>query len=666
MKRCLRFCACLSLLCLTFPAFADELRYAFITADKREGGLTLERHADGRRTVDFQFNDRGRGPKTREEFRLGPAGVPITYSATGRAYMGSAVAEKYSLANGKARWTASGEHGESQVDAPHLYVAVNGSPAASAMAARSLLAAADNTLPALPGGQLSIRRIQSIPVKRNDAKMEVTLYAISGVDLGPELIWLDPENELFGQHYGWSALVREGWEGSAPQLWQVQQSAEFVLLETLAKQLARQPSTPVAFRNVRVFDSLTGKTSAPATVYVFLDRITRIDASNSAPAADIESIDGTGHTLLPGLADMHDHLSGWRALMQIAGGVTTARDLANDNMSLLDLQTRIESGKLVGPRIHRAGFIDGKSPFTAPTGNVAATLEEALAKTDWYADRGYTQLKLYSSLPPEWVEPIARAAHERGMRVSGHIPAFMTAAQAVRAGYDEINHMNMVLLNFVAGPRDDTRTPVRFIAVGERAGALDLESAQVRDFIGLLKERGTVVDTTVTIFETLFLSKPGAMSPSYAAIADHLPIATQRRYRAGSLDIKPADEAKYAAAFQTMLRMVAKLHAAGVPLVAGTDDMAGFTLHRELELYVQAGIPASRALQIATIDAQRLLHADQSFGSVAPGKIADLILVRGDPSANISDIRNVRLVMKSGTVYEPDELYRAIGVKPFD
>ncbi len=665
MKRFVRFGACLSLFCLALPAFADELRYAFITADKREGGLTLERNADGRRSVDWQFNDRGRGPKIREEFRLDQAGLPIGYRATGRAYMGSAVEETYDLAKGKARWTASGERGERQVDAPHLYLAVNGSPAASTLNARSLLAAAGNTLPALPGGQLSIRRIQSISLQREGAGMEVTLYAISGVDLEPEFIWLDADRELFGQHNGWSALMREGWEASAPELWKVQQSADFALLESLAAQLARKPQGPVAFRNVRIFDSLTGQTSAPATVYVFRDRIARIDSANAAPPADMESIDGTGHTLLPGLADMHDHASSWRSLMQIAGGVTTVRDLANDNAALLDLQTRIDGGQLVGPRIHRSGFIDGKSPFTAPTGNVAATLEEALAKTDWYADRGYTQLKLYSSLPPEWVEPIARAAHERGLRVSGHIPAFMTAEQAVRAGYDEINHINMVLLNFVAGPRDDTRTPVRFIAVGERAGTLDLESAPVRDFIALLKERGTVVDPTVAIFEGLFLSKPGAVSPPYRAIADHLPIATQRRYSAGVLDIKPANETKYAAAFQTMLGMIGKLHAAGVPLVAGTDDMAGFTLHRELELYVQAGIPAPRVLQIATIDAQRLMRADQSLGSVTAGKLADLILVRGDPSANVSDIRKVRLVMKNGVIYEPDALYRAVGVKPF-
>jgi len=163
----------------------------------------------------------------------------------------------------------------------------------------------------------------------------------------------------------------------------------------------------------------------------------------------------------------------------------------------------------------------------------------------------------------------------------------------------------------------------------------------------------------------MYASRAGEFQPPFAMVADHMPIAIQRALKAGVLDITASNEKQYAAAMPAMLRLIGKLHEAGIPLVAGTDDIAGFTLHREMELYVKAGIPAPRVLQIATIDAIRLLEADQELGSVTRGKLADLVMVQGDPSANISDIRKVRLVMKGGAIYDPSALYQAVGVKPF-
>jgi imidazolonepropionase-like amidohydrolase len=163
----------------------------------------------------------------------------------------------------------------------------------------------------------------------------------------------------------------------------------------------------------------------------------------------------------------------------------------------------------------------------------------------------------------------------------------------------------------------------------------------------------------------MFLSRPGEYQTEFAMIADHLPIAVRRALRSGILDINPGNEKQYAASADALLRMVAKLHEAGVPIVPGTDDLAGFTLHRELELYVQAGIAPAKVLQLATIEPMRLLKADQALGAVAPGKLADMILVRGNPATRISDIRNVRLVFKNGEIYEPDALYASVGVQPF-
>ena len=127
---------------------------------------------------------------------------------------------------------------------------------------------------------------------------------------------------------------------------------------------------------------------------------------------------------------------------------------------------------------------------------IGVFLEEALERVDFYADNGYIQIKLYSSIDPGWVEDIAERTHARGMRLSGHIPAFMSAEQAVRAGYDEIQHINMVFLNFLAGDREDTRKQLRFTLYGDEAGKLDLDSQEVEDFIALLREQNVTIDPT--------------------------------------------------------------------------------------------------------------------------------------------------------------------------
>src|SRR5690606_24281251 len=166
---------------------------------------------------------------------------------------------------------------------------------------------------------------------------------------------------------------------------------------------------------------------------------------------------------------MHTHLSLEDGLLQIAAGVTTVRDLANDEQRLDEIRAAFDSGAAIGPHSWRAGFIDRKSPYSAPTGKLADSLDDALAMIGEYADKGYPQIKIYSSIEPDWVAPMAKAIHADGMRLSGHIPSGMTAERAVRDGFDEIQHINMLFLNFLAGPEDDTRTPVRFSLVAEKA-----------------------------------------------------------------------------------------------------------------------------------------------------------------------------------------------------
>ena len=219
-----------------------------------------------------------------------------------------------------------------------------------------------------------------------------------------------------------------------------------------------------------MFDSTTATTIPAQRITVRGERIVSVEAEKGqADAAGAQVIDGSRKMLLPGLWDMHQHLSPDNAFLDVAAGITTIRDLANSIDELGLLKNHIEHGEQIGPRIVMAGFIDVPGPFEGPVKVLAATPEEARQRVDHYADLGYVQIKVYSSVKPELVPVIIDEAHKRGLRVSGHVPAGMTASQFVRDGADEIQHMNFVFLNFWPEVKE-TRTPARFIEPGKRAG----------------------------------------------------------------------------------------------------------------------------------------------------------------------------------------------------
>jgi imidazolonepropionase-like amidohydrolase len=187
----------------------------------------------------------------------------------------------------------------------------------------------------------------------------------------------------------------------------------------------------------------------------------------------------------------------------------------------------------------------------------------------------------------------------------------------------------------------------------------------VTRFIALLKEKGIVVDPTVTIFDGMFRHRSGELDPEYAMIADHMPPNVRRGLLAGDMDINESNAAQYAKSADALLQMIAKLHQAGIPLVAGTDAMAGFTLHRELELYHQAGISNADVLKIATIGSAKVAGVADSTGSITEGKTADFVLIAGNPLEDISTIRRPVAVFKGDRWFDPALLYESIGVKPF-
>ncbi|HEU0014181.1 MAG TPA: amidohydrolase family protein, partial [Longimicrobium sp.] len=525
-------------------------------------------------------------------------------------------------------------------------------------------ASPDRSLPLLPEGRIRLDSVGEMDVTAGGRTRRVAQYSITGFGFEPYRLWLDPDRRFFAAGSEWFALVQEGWQEALPALFRVQDQAQEAWMADLARRLSHRQTAPVVFRNANLFDAETGASRPGTTVVITGNRITAVgpDATTAVPAG-ATVIDARGKALLPGLWDMHVHAGLSDGLLHLAAGVTSVRDLGNDSVATPRLAREWNAGTGLGPRIVLAGFIDGPGPFSSPVGSRAATEAEARAAVAWYADHGYEHIKMYSSLDPKLVPVIADEAHRRGMRVSGHVPEGMRAADVVLAGYDEVQHVNMMVLNFLPDSLD-TRTPQRFVGPAQQAADIDLSSPAVREFVALLRERGTVVDPTMSAFEGMFIAREGVVSPTFAAVADRMPANVRRGFLTGGLPVPEGMDQRYRDSWRRMMELVKLLYDAGVTIVPGTDNMAGFALHRELELYVEAGIPAPEVLRIATLGAATVARRADRLGSIAPGKLADVILVDGDPARSISDIRRVELVVKDGVVYRPNEMYEAFGVLP--
>jgi imidazolonepropionase-like amidohydrolase len=617
---------------------------------------------DGALHIFFQYNDRGRGPATTSVLHLDASGIPIAESVSGNNYLKSPVHEGYALTSGTARWQNDVEHGTRALTVPAIYVAIDPSPIETGL----LTAAAlhhGGQLALLPEGEAHVSRVSDLTLESSSEKKHVTLYAIAGLDYSPTYVWLDDAGALFASVSDWLSVLPDPWQSSLPALHTAQNKVVEARSADLARTLIHRSSGPIAITHVDLFDAASATIVHDQTVITRGNRISSVGpAAFAIVPSGAQLIDGRGKTLLPGLWDMHAHVADNDGLLNLAAGVTTVRDLAND-IDTLARRHRIENLEEVGTRIVLAGVIEGPGPYHGPTKVLVSTDEEGRAAVDNYKRLGYVQIKIYSSVPPAVVPAIIQEAHRLGMRVSGHIPAEMYADQCVELGYDEIQHANFLMLNFM---RDvtDTNTRSRFTAVAQRGAALDLQSPAMQSFVRLLLAHHIDLDPTLDVFEDMYMQGPGAIPPAFQPVADRLPPQVRRRLLSSGLAATPEIQATYRRSFQNMLAMIGMMYRAGIPIEDGTDEMPGFSLHRELELDVEAGLPSNRVLQDATLNAARIMSMDDELGSIAPGKLADLDLIAGDPIENIATVRNVVLTVKDGNLYNPAELDAALGIAP--
>ena len=645
---------------------------AVAAPNAREDKILIMGNVSGSQTVaaegraEYSFNDRGRGDHITATWKLDAAGVPTEYFGNGNDYMKAPVTESFHLVAGKASWQSRNEHGERAVSGESFYMPNNAPPEFTGVLARALLKAPGHKLALLPGGEARLTAAGSVMVPGlNGARVELTQYQVSGLDFSPTPVWLASDGHTAAVLNGWVSIINSSYVTSLEPLANAQKTADKAWSANLAKSLTQVPTGDVVIHGARLFDPRDLSITPGMSVLIRSGHIIRV-----APDADLKAsqgaqlIDAKGRFLMPGLWDNHQHFGNNDGALDLANGVTSARDMANDTDAFLERVARFDDGSELGPHVFKAGIIDGTGPLAGPTRMRVDTAAEALKDVHWYADHGYGQIKIYSSVKPELVPIIADEAHARGLRVSGHVPAFMTAQQFVAAGADEIQHLNFIVLNFLADKVQDTRGTARFTAVAQYAAQLGPDNPQVRQFIAYLKAHRTVLDPTMNIFEGMFCGDPAAVTPGLEQLAPRLPAQVRRGLLSEALEPPKGQEATYKQAFPAMLRLLEALHEAGVTIIPGTDSLAGYGLLHELELDVRAGIPASEVLRMATLTSAQVVGADRERGVIAPGKLADLILVDGDPTARITDIHRITLVMKSGHIFDPTRIETALGIAP--
>jgi hypothetical protein len=526
------------------------------------------------------------------------------------------------------------------------------------VAARALLRRPDPSLPLLPTGEARLEVLEEREVEVAGRTRRIRHYAVHGLDLRPVYVWLDEDEATFADE--WSILA--GWEAEFPELRVATEQALADHHARLAESLVPPVrDRPLVIRGARLFDPASGTTRPDVTIVVADDRIAAVGGDGSVdlpPGAEV--LDATGLTALPGLWDMHAH-HGIPSLyleldapLHLAGGITTARDLGSHAGPILSLRSRIESGDAVGPRLLLSGFIDG--PDRRPSGVLAGSAAEARAAVDRFAELGYVQIKIYGQVPPDLVPVIIERARTHGMRVSGHVPAGMNLRDAIDAGFDEIQHADVVFMSLDVVPDFFADLEASYEAI-ER---LTADPVQVRGLVDLLVTHDVALEPTLTILD----SWSRVPHPWFDRMLERLPAQARRRVAAAQgFKLWPVHPL-WDQIFDNVLDIVRQLHEAGVPVLPGSDMMPGIAVHRELELYVQAGIPAPEVLTLATLGAARVMRMDDELGSIEPGKLADLILVGGDPTTEISDLRRVVMVIKDGRVYDPAAIYRAMGIEP--
>jgi imidazolonepropionase-like amidohydrolase len=641
---------------------ADAQQFTIMSTAGVHGHSARWVNPDGVHMGRESLNLRGQIFETDSATHLGADGMIDALTIRGFTPQGDA-AESFAIAGGKASWKSQVDAGSAPYAKPEMYSAFGGPMDVNIVFMNALLAAPGRTLAMLPGGEAHAEPLTTLTVGEGAARQTITAWAVTGLGPTPQPVWADAKGQFFALDGGLT-WIRAGYEAFQPAIDKAQDEAMGARSPAIAHALYKKPAGPVAFTHVRAFIDGT-RYAEDQTVVVDKGIITAEGpaASLKLPAG-AQIIDGKGETLVPGLWDSHQHVgddSSGPTLLSL--GITSVRDPGNNNALTLARAGRRAKGDLLMPHVYPSVLIDGKGPYTAQLGSVATSQEEALAIVRKAKADGFVAIKFYGSFNPAWVAASAAEAHRLGLHVHGHIPAGMRTMDAINDGYDEVTHIYFVAMQ--AMPDEvvaKSNTIARMEGPAKYAKDINLDAEPMKGVIATMAAKHITSDPTLVVVESLMVPDNGDLSAAYAPFVGTLPPAVERGFRAGGLAVAPGyTRADYRASFKKLEALVEAMHKAGVPIVAGTDG-SGLELVRELELYVDAGFTPVEALQAATVAAAHLQGVDGRTGSIAVGKNADLLLVAGDPSKTIGDLRHTRWVMMDGGLMNCDDLRKVSGI----
>lgn len=500
----------------------------------------------------------------------------------------------------------------------------------------------------LPYGSVKIKKDGADTFKLGSRTVKLERYLVNGLVWGNEFIWADQTGKIAGllttnESADKFEMVNPEYEEILPAM--IHKSAIYGL--NALKLPVTQTSDGrdvIAIKGGLLIAVETGKTTANSVILLKNGKITGIgEVGRLSIPVNARIIDARGKTILPGLWDMHAHYAQaeWGPAF-LAAGITTVRDCTNEFDYINPLKNRVDAGKGIGPLILKAGLIDGKGPDGLGVVQVD-TRNAAIAAVDLFKANGYVQIKVFSSLKPEIVKVVCEEAHRLGLTVTGHVPDGMNLEQAVDSGMDMVNHMHFAYA----------------IMKRLKGGAVNFEDSVSIAAVNFMRAHQVVIDATVNSLERMFRplnSDIHRIEPAFSSLPEPLQLQLK------SVGMDTALAKKYTPMYLSIVKMIKVFYDAGIPIVAGSDQgFPGYSLDRELEIYVQSGLSPLEAIQCATVTPAKAMKLYDQSGSIAVGKTSDLIIVDGNPLNNISALRRVYLVIKGTRVYDAVGLHRLAG-----
>jgi imidazolonepropionase-like amidohydrolase len=448
-----------------------------------------------------------------------------------------------------------------------------------------------------------------------------------------------------------------------------------VLAGCSAGPAAAQADPGIVISNVTVIDVESGQRRPGLSVVVTGNRITRVAnlAPNDLPA-NARRVDGSGKFLIPGLWDIHVHtaypgLISMMSPLYVANGVTGVREMFGMMPAVRAWRDSVAKGTLAGPRVFAAGHIlDGPTPIW-PGSAAAKTPDDGRRIVDSLKAAGADFIKVYSLLPRDVYLAIAEQAKARNISFAGHVPEAVDFRDASNAGQSTMEHLTGLAL--ACSSREPEFRAARANALGDmtawrrvaaQQGAAIRESydaSRCAEVFALLRKNMSWQVPTLTVNRNMaYLDDPSlGTDPRLKYIPGFLSSGWNPKTDFRLKDRTPEQWQAAKKTYELQVRMTGEMYRAGVPMMAGTDVLnpyclPGFSLHDELAYLVQAGVTPLDAIRMATLNPARFLGATDSLGTVAPSKVADLVLLDADPLLDIRNTARINAVVANGRLYD--------------